>query len=159
MSINSAKYKIKDLSVGQTFSFQKTIKETDVNKFADLSRDTNPLHMEDQFAIQKGFAGRVVHGVLLSSYLSKLVGVDFPGENALLHSVELNFLSPAYINDKITICAVIDQISVSTNTIILKVNIKNMNNTLILKGKMQVGFTKTKIKTTQRLKKKNQNCN
>ncbi|MFH2058470.1 MAG: MaoC family dehydratase [Pseudomonadota bacterium] len=133
---------ITDFSEGQTFSFQKTIDESDLTKFAQLSGDSNPLHMNDSFAKKQGFKGRVVYGLLLSSFFSKLVGMYLPGKKALLHSVNTRFLSPAYINDTIIVSAVIDQISLSTKILVLKGTIKNKDTgNLLVKGKIQVGFT------------------
>ena len=138
-----ASYRIEDFSEGQKFSFRKTITEADVDNFASLSGDISFLHTDDQFARRRGFKGRVVHGALLISYLSKLVGVYFPGKNCLLQSVSSKFLSPAYINDTVEISAVVDQVSLAVNAIVLRVDIKDTNNNIVLvKSKIQVGFSK-----------------
>ena len=135
-------FKIEDIYIGQIASFQKTIEENDIDIFSNLSGDDNLLHMNDNFALKRGFKSRVVHGLLLSSYLSRLIGVYLPGENALIHSMSLKFLSPCYINDTVQVSAVADQISLSTNVIMLKVSIENTNTKVLLaKGKVQVGFT------------------
>jgi len=137
-----AENKIDDFSIGQEFSFSVTINKSDVESFAQLSGDINPLHMDDGFAQQRGFKGRVVHGLLLSGYLSRLVGVYFPGKHALLHSVNINFLSPAYMNDTVHVECIVNQVSLSTQTLILKVVMKNIeNNSVLLRAKVQVGFT------------------
>ena len=134
---------IDDFSIGQEFSFSATIKKSDVENFAKLSGDVNPLHMDESFAQQRGFKGRVVHGILLSSYLSRLVGVHFPGRHAVLHSININFLSPAYIDDTVSIECVVKQISLGTQTLVLKVAMKNNESrNVLLRGKIQVGFTK-----------------
>ncbi len=138
-----ATYRIEDFSEGQKFSFLKTISKQDVDNFAELSGDINPLHVDDKFAQLRGFTGRIAHGALLISYLSELVGVYFPGENCLLQTINIKFLSPAYINDTVEINALVDQVSRSINVIVLNVNIRNIKtNTLLAKGKLQVGFTK-----------------
>jgi len=143
-STGIAENTIDDFSIGQTFTFSVTLDKSDVESFAQLSGDINPLHMDDGFARQRGFKGRVVHGLLLSSYLSRLIGVYFPGKSALLHSVNINFLSPAYINDAVNIECTVSQISLSTETLILKVVMKNMgSNSVLLRAKVQVGFTNT----------------
>ena len=138
-----ATYTIRDFSEGQEFSFIKTISEKDVNDFACLSGDLSPLHINSEFACSRGFGARVVHGALLISYLSRLVGVYFPGENGLLQTINIKFLSPAYIDDTVEIASVVEQISLSMNVIVLKVSIRNIKSKIILvKGKVQVGFTK-----------------
>lgn len=140
-----AKYKIEDLHEGQRFSFRKFIGIHDVDNFAELSGDCNPLHMNEDFSHSRGFKGRVVHGALLIAYFSQLIGVYFPGENCLFHSVKVNFVSPAYINDTVEITAVIDQISINSNVMILNLRIENAENkAVLLEGKAQIGFTKIK---------------
>lgn len=137
---------IEDFSIGQTFLFSVTVEESDVENFAKLSGDVNPLHMDDSFAQKRGYEGRVVHGILLSSYLSRLVGVHFPGRHAVLHSININFLSPAYIGDTINIECAVKQISLGTQTLILKVVLKNIEReNVLLRGKIQVGFTKPTV--------------
>jgi len=134
---------INDFSIGQVFSFQKKIDENDLNRFAELSGDSNPLHMNDEFAKERGLQGCVAHGLLLSSFFSKMVGMHCPGKNALLHSANLKFLLPAYVNDIIVVQAVVGHISLSTNILLLDGTITNeTTNKLLVKGKIQVGFTK-----------------
>lgn len=113
-----------------------------MDNFANSSGDVSPLYVDEQFACSRGFAGRIVHGALLISYLSELIGVYFPGENCLFQTLSAKFLSPAYINDTIEISAVVVQISLGANAVILNFSIRNMDrNITLVKGKIQVGFT------------------
>jgi len=137
-----AAYRIEDIKEGQKFSFTKTIESTEIDSFAGLSGDISPLHMDEAFARARAFKGRVVHGALLAGYLSKMIGVDLPGENCLLQRLDLKFLSPAYIGDMIEISAVADQVSPAMNAVVLNVTIENTaSRTTLVKGKIQVGFT------------------
>lgn len=140
-----AKYKLKDLEIGQVFSFIMKIEEKDVNSFANLSGDFNPLHMSEAFALERGFLGRLVHGFLLSSYLSRLIGVHLPGENCILQTADLKFVSPVYINDTIEITGIISFISVAMKAAVIEVSIKNKKNFLV-KGKIQIGFSESEKK-------------
>src|SRR3989338_3070916 len=105
-SLGLSSYQITDLREGQEVSFSKKITGQDVDNFSSLSGDNNPLHMDDAFAQSRGFLGRVVHGGLIISYLSKMIGVHLPGQNCLLERMTLNFLSPVYINDTIELSGV-----------------------------------------------------
>ena len=137
-----ATFEIEDLFQGKEFSFEKKISSSDVNMFAKLTGDNSPLHMEDQFARERGFKGRVVHGGLLVGCISQLVGVHFPGKNSIIQTLDIKFSHPAYIGDLLKIYSIIDQISESMGTIILKLAITNQNTgQVLLKSKMQVGFT------------------
>ena len=137
-----AKFRISDFSIGDRFSFQEVIKKKMVVDFAALSGDYSSLHMDDKFAKGRGFIGRVVHGVLLTSLLSRLVGMHFPGENAVIQSMNIRFLVPTYIGDIVRVSAEVDQISTATKTIVLKGLIENTSTEEILvRSKLQVGFT------------------
>ena len=142
MGDNVATFEIKDLYPGKEFSFEKKISSSDVNMFASLTGDNSPLHMEDEFARERGFKSRVVHGGLLVGCISQLVGVYFPGENSVIQTLNIKFSHPAYIGDVLKIHSIIDQISESMGTIILKLAITNQNTgQVLLKSKVQVGFT------------------
>ncbi|GAG37632.1 unnamed protein product, partial [marine sediment metagenome] len=73
----------KSLKVGQKGEVKKTISEEDVKLFADLSLDTNPLHMDEGFASKTRFKGRIVHGMLVSSLISAAVGTKMPGPGSV----------------------------------------------------------------------------
>ena len=142
MGSNIATFEIDDLAQGKEFSFKKKISSSDVDMFARLTGDNSPLHMEDRFARKRGFKSRVVHGGLLVGCISQLVGVFFPGENSVIQTLNIKFSHPAYIGDVLKIHSIIDQISESMGTIILKLAITNQNTgQVLLKSKVQVGFT------------------
>ncbi len=140
-----ARHTISDMSEGVEFSLIHTITDDDLDDFAKISGDISPLHMDGAFAQSRGFNRRVAHGALLISYLSRLIGVHFPGENALIQTMNIKFSQPAYPGDKIKIHAWVDQVSESVNSILLKVKIENHDSSdVVLRGKIQVGFTSAK---------------
>ena len=139
---NIAKLNIDDIVEGEKFSFEEVITEKMVDKFAELSGDYNSLHMVEEFARKRDFNGRVVHGVLSTSLLSRLVGMHLPGENAFLLSMNTQFVAPAYLGDRVRIDAEVAQISTATKTIVLKSTISNVTTQKILvRSKILVGFT------------------
>ena len=110
--------------------------------FASLTGDNSPLHMEDGFAQERGFKSRLVHGGLLVGYISQLVGVHFPGKNAIIQTLNIKFSHPAYIGDTLKIDSIVDQVSESVKTVIIKLTITNQEtDQILLKSKVQVGFT------------------
>lgn len=131
-----------EMAEGSTFSFDETITAKMVDAFAELSGDHSSLHINEDFAKSRGFDGRVVHGVLLAGLLSRLVGMRFPGENAILSTMNIQFVSPAYPMDKVSIIAKVEQVSAATKTIVLKSVIRNVaTEKIILRCKILVGFT------------------
>lgn len=147
MKIEIATLRLDDIQEGDEFSFEEVITEKKIADFATLSGDYSTLHIHDEFAVNRGFRSRVAHGLLLASFLSRLVGMHFPGENALFLSINVKFPAPAYIGDKIRIKAKVDQTSPGTKVIVLKVSIENIiTNEQLVKGKLHVGFTNGAIR-------------
>ena len=83
-------YYLEDLSVGMTAVFGKTVTEADIQAFAGVSGDTNPLHLHDEFARSTMFKGRIAHGMLSASFISTVVGTRLPGPGAVYVSQTLN---------------------------------------------------------------------
>ena len=133
---------LEEIQEGQGDSFEIRIDAEMVDRFADLSGDISPLHMDDQFAQGRGFKGRVVHGTLISAFVSQALGVRFPGENCLLQSLNMNFLAPAFVNDSIRISVECDRISMAVESMTVKFLVENIESGEVLgRGKAQVGFT------------------
>jgi 3-hydroxybutyryl-CoA dehydratase len=142
-----AHFGLDDLVEGQSFHFEQSITEEDVDRFAENSGDISPLHMDAAFARDRGMAGRVVHGMLIGAYVSRMIGVHLPGENCLLQSINLKFIAPVYVGDTVRLTAVVDQISMGAGVVILKVAVEpahSTNGSVLVSGKVQVGFTQRK---------------
>ena len=90
-----------DLAVGMTVSIQNTVKEQDVIDFARVSGDHNPLHMDEAYAKQTQFGGRIAHGALTASYISAVLGNDLPGPGAVFMELNLKFVRPVRIGDTV----------------------------------------------------------
>lgn len=91
-----------DLAVGMTVSIQNTVKEQDVIDFARVSGDYNPLHMDEDYAKQTQFNGRIAHGALTASYISAVLGNDLPGPGAVFLELNLKFVRPVRIGNTVT---------------------------------------------------------
>ena len=131
-------YTFESVNVGTKHKFEVLITEKLVSNFADISGDFNPLHMDENFAMTTKFKKRVCHGMLIASFFSKLIGMYLPGKHALYFSQSLNFLSPSFIDDRITIRGEVIDKSISTKIISIKTTATNQNNTLIIDGTAKV---------------------
>ena len=131
-TINELKYD--DIFIGQQESFSINITESMVEKFSNLSGDLNPLHMDNKFAGSSSFNKRIVHGMLLASFFSQLIGMKLPGKNALYFSQTLNFRSPCYIDDEIEIVGKVTEKSDSTQIITISTSIFNKSKTCLIDG-------------------------
>ena len=123
-----------DISIGQQESFMIKITESMVEKFSNLSGDLNPLHMDNEFAESSSFNKRIVHGMLLASFFSQLIGMKLPGKNALYFSQTLNFRSPCYIDDEIEVVGEVTEKSDSTQIITVSTSIFNKSKTCLIDG-------------------------
>ena len=88
--------------IGQTASISKTFSSEDVYAFSDLSMDTNPLHLDENYAKSTIFGRRIVHGFLSGSLISAVIGTILPGEGAIYLHQDMDFKKPVYLDEKIT---------------------------------------------------------
>ena len=123
-----------DILIGQQDSFIIKITESMVEKFSNLSGDLNPLHMDNEFAESSSFNKRIVHGMLLASFFSQLIGMKLPGKNALYFSQTLNFRSPCYIDDEIEVVGEVIEKSDSTKIITITTSIFNKSKICLIDG-------------------------
>ena len=94
-------YYIEELSVGMTAAYAKTITEADILMYAGVSGDTNPIHLNEDFAQQSMFKGRIAHGMLSSSLISTVFGTKLPGPGAIYLKQDLRFLAPVRIGETV----------------------------------------------------------
>lgn len=96
-----------DLSVGQTASFAKTITEADILLFSAVSGDTNPVHLNAEFAATTQFKERIAHGMLSAGLISTVLGTKLPGAGAIYLSQSLRFRAPVRIGATVTATATV----------------------------------------------------
>ncbi|RDU73604.1 dehydratase [Helicobacter anseris] len=116
-------YKFQDLSIGQKESFEVTLEQRHMDLFLQVSEDTNPLHTNLEYAKGCGFENLVAYGLLTTSFYSKLIGVYLPGKYSLLHGVDVSFLKPVFVGDKLLVEGKIDYINEAYRQIEIQANI------------------------------------
>lgn len=94
-------YYLEDLSVGMSESYTKVVTEADIVAFAELSGDTNPVHLNEDFAARSPFKGRIAHGMLGAALLSTVFGTKLPGPGCIYISQDLRFKAPVRIGDTV----------------------------------------------------------
>jgi 3-hydroxybutyryl-CoA dehydratase len=92
---------IEDLSIGQSAETSKTITQKDIEIFADLSGDHNPVHLDAAFAASTQFKGIIAHGMLSASFISAIFGTTLPGKGTIYMGQTLKFLSPVHPGDTV----------------------------------------------------------
>lgn len=143
--ISVAKLSIVEVFEGQSFYFDAALSGKLIDEFSELTGDVSPLHMDPQFARQRGFQHRVVHGAILVGLVSRLVGVHLPGRDCLMHSMAMKFLAPVYANEIVRVSGIVEQISIAAKAMTVQVSIMNINSqSIVVRGKVTVGFTEDK---------------
>lgn len=105
---------LNDINIGDTVSFIRVFTEKDVKDFTKLSGDENPLHTDENYASKTKFGQKLVHGMLVGSLCSTLVGMYMPGKRCLYLDQTLSFKNPVFINDKLTVAGKVLSKSIST---------------------------------------------
>ncbi len=116
------------------------VTQTVYNAFQLCSGDMNPLHTDESFAKQKGFRERVMYGNILNGFVSYFIGECLPTKSVIIHSQDIVFKNPVYLNDNVLLEAVIDGVYESVNAIEFKFKFFNQNNKVIAKGHIQIGL-------------------
>ena len=132
--------KLSNIKIGLEESFSVVIDSSKLDKFLDISNDLNPLHVDNAYAKEKGFDGRVVYGLLTASFYSTLVGVHLPGKYCILQSIDTQFLKPVYIGETLTISGKISYINEAFKQIEIQATIVNQNGQKVSKATIKTGL-------------------
>ncbi len=90
---------IEDLSVGMMRDLSKVITDQDIEMFAEVSTDRNPVHLDDAYALDTIFGGRIAHGMLTAGLISAVIGEQLPGHGTVYLGQSLKFLAPVRPGD------------------------------------------------------------
>lgn len=93
---------IEDIEIGMTRAVSKVIEDEDIRLFAELSTDRNPVHLDEDYARETIFGGRIAHGLLTASLLSAVIGERLPGHGTVYLGQTLRFLAPVHPGDEVT---------------------------------------------------------
>jgi 3-hydroxybutyryl-CoA dehydratase len=99
---NQNGYHLEDLTVGMTATYARTVTEADIVLFCGISGDTNPVHLDHEFAKNTIFKGRIAHGMLTASFISTVLGTKLPGPGCVYVSQNLKFKAPVHIGQTVT---------------------------------------------------------
>ena len=92
---------IQDIEMGMTRHLSKVITDRDIEMFAEISTDHNPVHLDDEYARDTIFAGRIAHGMLTAGLISAVIGEQLPGHGTVYMGQSLKFLAPVRPGDMV----------------------------------------------------------
>ena len=127
--------------VGQSASMSKVITEEDIESYAKVSGDYNPIHMDEAAAEKSPFGGRIAHGMLSAGLISAVLGTKMPGEGTVYLGQNLKFLLPVRIGDEITAtCEVIEVKNEEKGIYRLKTVCTNQNGEMVIDGEAVIKY-------------------
>jgi 3-hydroxybutyryl-CoA dehydratase len=103
-------YYLEDLAEGMSAVTARTVTDADVTLFAGISGDTNPLHINEEFAARTRFGARIVHGMLTTSLWSTLIGTRLPGPGSAWLKQETTFTHPVHAGETVTATVTVTRI-------------------------------------------------
>ena len=122
------------LKIGETAEFSRTVTESDINRFAEASGDSNPIHMDQAYAEKTPFKGRIAHGVMGLAFISNVLGNILPGRGTIYVSQEAHFLAPVRIGDTITTRVEVLEFFPEKNRVKLKTTCTNQDGKPVVDG-------------------------
>ena len=135
-------YTLAEMTPGLTEEFTVTVTEEMMDAFCAITGDVSPIHMDAEYAKGRGYADRVVYGMLGASFFSTLAGVYLPGEHCLLHSVEAKFAKPVFVGDTLTVTGKVTEVNDTFGEITVKAVIENQNGQKVTRGLIKAGVAK-----------------
>ena len=122
--------------IGQEKRIRKVIDEEAVNQFAEVSGDCNPLHINEEYAQKSIFGKRIAHGILSVSYISAVLGNEFPGVGTIYMEQHTKFLKPIYFGETVEILVRIKDIK--GNKAVLQTDVIKENGEIAVEGEALV---------------------
>jgi 3-hydroxybutyryl-CoA dehydratase len=123
---------------GQQFKWERYISAEDVKRFAEIVGDLNPIHLDVEFAEQSFFKKRIVHGAFLAGLISKVLGMDFPGQGTVYISQNSVFKRPVYVDTTVTVEVKVTQVLPEKRRLVLDTTILNAEGEVCLAGSATV---------------------
>ena len=128
---------IEDLEIGMIRYLQKTITDRDIELFAEVSTDRNPVHLDDDYARDTIFEGRIAHGMLTAGLISAVIGEQLPGHGTVYLGQSLRFMAPVRPGDTVYAEVKVTAIDHARRRVTLETHCA-VGDTVVLKGEALV---------------------
>jgi acyl dehydratase len=127
-----------DLKIGDSFSTSRKVSDELVRKFAEVSGDYNPIHLDEEFAKTTRFGRRIAHGMLSGAFISAVLGYEFKERKIVYLSQTMKFTAPVYLEDTVTATATVAAIREDKGIVILETVCTNQDGEVLVKGEAAV---------------------
>ena len=126
------------MKLGDSAEITKTIEQADVDAFADLTGDHNPVHVDEEFAKTTRFGRRIAHGMLTASLISSVLANKLPGEGSVYLGQTLKFVAPVFPGDEITARVTVKEIREDRPIVKLETVCINQRDEIVIRGEATV---------------------
>jgi len=127
-----------NLKVGDTFSITKEVTDEVIRKFADVSGDYNPIHLDEEFAAGTMFGKRIAHGMLGASFISAVLGYKLSEQKIVYLSQNLRFIKPVFIGDTVTAKATVKEIREDKPIVTIETTCENQSGETVITGEGKI---------------------
>ena len=127
--------------VGDSAEITKKITEADIQAFAEVTGDHNPIHLDDEFAKSTRFGRRIAHGMLTASLISSVLANKLPGEGSVYLGQSLQFVAPVFPGDEVTARVTVKQIRDDKPILKLETICVNQHDETVIRGEATVLFS------------------
>ena len=127
-----------NLKIGGRFSTERKVTDELVRKFAEVSGDYNPIHLDEEFAKTTRFGRRIAHGMLSGAFISAVLGYEFKERKIVYLSQSMKFTAPVYLDDTVIATATVTNIREDKGIVTLETICTNQNGETLVKGEAVV---------------------
>ena len=127
-----------DIKIGDRFSTEREITDELIKKFAEVSGDHNPIHLDEDFAKNTRFGRRIAHGMLSGAFISAVLGNEFKERKIVYLSQTMKFVAPVFIGDTVTASGTVTRIREDKGIVTLETLCTNQNGETLVTGEAAV---------------------
>ncbi|MBK5926912.1 MaoC family dehydratase [Rhodobaculum claviforme] len=128
---------IEDIEIGMSRHLRKQVTDRDIELFAEVSTDRNPVHLDDDYARDTIFEGRIAHGMLTAGLISAVIGEQLPGHGTVYMGQSLKFMAPVRPGDTVLATVTVTEINHAKRRVTLETRC-SVGDTVVLKGEAVV---------------------
>lgn len=127
-----------EMKIGDSLSSAREVTAELIEKFADVSGDHNPIHLDDEFASKTRFGKRIAHGMLSGAFISAILGNEYKGSTVIYLSQTLKFTAPVFIGDTVTTTSTVTNIRSDKNIVTLENICTNQKGETLVQGESKI---------------------
>lgn len=138
-------YTYDEITIGQTASYTRLVSEQDIQLFAAVSGDVNPVHLDAEFAANTQFKQRIAHGMLTGAFFSAAIALELPGPGTIYLGQSIRFRKPVMIGDDITVELEVTDKKDKHKFVTLECRALNQDNEVVASGTAEVMAPREKL--------------